>query len=155
MILVLYHDNGRIVGLYPNGEIKGRDIYCRGRRVASNVKANWDYIPDQDLGALYTEDESGAIVLSGRFPDDVMLFSAEEQAQLVDRDTGKAIDEAIHPFAGLEEQIGILRDQLVHIVNELGLAPTADFERLNSIAVSKIEEGAKKKEALNAEDDKN
>jgi len=74
---------------------------------------------------------------------------------LIDRDTGAAIDKEVHPFAGLEEQIGILRDQLAHIINELGLTPTTDFERLNSIAVTKIEEGAKKKEALNAEDDKN
>jgi len=92
-------------------------------------------------------------------PSEAELLSLEEdpnfQAWLkakknvrIDRDTGKAINEAIHPFAGLEEQIGILRDQLVHIINDLGLTPTTDFERLNSIAVSKIEEGAKKKEAL-------
>ncbi len=68
----------------------------------------------------------------------------------IDAETGASINKVIHPFAGLEEQIAILRDQLVHIINDLGLTPTADFERLNSIAVAQIEEGAKKKEAVDA-----
>jgi len=101
-------------------------------------------IPEQDVSHLYYE----AGVLCGMLTD-LKQYTSEEKAALIDRDTGKVIDETIHPFAGVEEQIGILRDQLVHIINDLGLTPTADFEQLNSIAVAKIEEGAKKKEALN------
>jgi len=109
-------------------------------------------IPEQDVSHLYRGDPPQLI---GTL-NDLAQYTPEEKAALIDRDTGKAIDETIHPFAGLEEQIGILRDQLVHIINDLGLTPTAEFERLNSIAVAKIEEGAEKKEALdNAQDDKN
>jgi len=91
---------------------------------------------DAELEALDTDDSFLAAVLA-------------RKNHLIDADTGKVIDKEIHSFAGLEEQIAILRDQLVHIINDLGLTPTPDFERLNDIAVAKVEEGAKKKEALN------
>jgi len=106
-------------------------------------------IPDQDVSRLYYDHpETGWTIREAYYPNDITPYTPEEQAALIDRDTGAAIDEEVHSFAGLEEQIGILRDQLVHIINGLGLTPTVDFERLNSIAVAKIEEGAKKKEAL-------
>jgi len=106
-------------------------------------------IPDQDVSHLYYDHpETGWAIREAYYPDDVTPYTPEGQAALIDRDTGAVIDKEVHPFAGLEEQIGILRDQLVHIINELGLTPTADFERLNSIAIAQIEEGAKKKEAL-------
>ena len=66
----------------------------------------------------------------------------------IDRDTGKAINEGVHPFAGVEEQLAILREQLGEILNAVGLAPTADFDRLNMIATEKIQAAQKKKEAL-------
>ena len=78
-------------------------------------------------------------------------FQAWNHARLsaaIDRDTGKGIDKAIHPLAGIEEQLGILRVQIGEILNAIGLAPTADFDRLNTIAVEKIQEAAAKKEAL-------
>ncbi|MDD3134863.1 MAG: hypothetical protein PHF64_00030 [Methanoregula sp.] len=58
---------------------------------------------------------------------------------LVDRDTDAAIGAALHPFAATGEQIGILRDQLVQILNALGMEATPDFARLNGIAVAEIE----------------
>jgi len=126
----------------------GRGIFNSGPHDMN--KLDYHEVPDQPIAHLYQGDPPELNATLG----DLKLYSPEERIALIDRDTGKAIDEAIHPFAGLEEQIGILRDQLVHIINSLGLTPTADFERLNSIAIAKIEEGAKEKEGLNnAEDD--
>jgi len=75
------------------------------------------------------------------------------QGAKIDHNTGKAINGAIHPFVGVEEQIGILRDQLVHVLNALGIEPTPEFARLNEIAIKEIEAAREKKEALNAQDD--
>ena len=66
----------------------------------------------------------------------------------IDRQTGRAISRAAHGLCGNEEQLGILRDQLVQILNTLGIEPTADFARLNEIAIREIEAAQAKKAAL-------
>ena len=104
-------------------------------------------IPDQDVSHLY--DEEGG--LHGTLAD-LKQYTAEEKAALIDRETGQAIDKATHPFASMEEQIGILRDQLVHVLNALGIEPTDEFARLNEIAIKEIEAAREKKEALNESD---
>ncbi|MBW2672961.1 MAG: hypothetical protein JRD89_06020 [Deltaproteobacteria bacterium] len=101
-------------------------------------------IPDQDVSHLYQGDPSELV---GTL-DDLKQYALEERTALIDRDTGKAIDEAVHTFAGLEEQIGILRADLAALHVQLGSEPTEDFVRLNDIATEKILEGQKKKEAL-------
>ena len=108
------------------------------------TKLDYHEAPNQDISHLYQGDPPELI---GTL-DDLTLYTPEQQAQLIDRDTGKAINEAVHPFAGIEEQLGILRAQIGEILNALGLAPTADFDRLNDVATEKIQEGQKKKEAL-------
>ena len=105
---------------------------------------NYVEIPDQDVSHLY--DEEG--ILHGTLAD-LKRYTTEEQAALIDRDTGEAIDRAVHPFAGLEEQIGILRAQIAEILVALGLEPTDEFAKLNMIAAEKIQEARKKKEMLN------
>lgn len=102
-------------------------------------------VPDQPIDHLL--DEGGNI--RGTLAD-LRQYSPEERALLIDRDTGQAIDRAIHPFAPPEEHIGILRDQIVQILNALGLEPTPEFARLNEIAIIEIEKARAEKEALNA-----
>lgn len=129
------------------GEYKASDIHLVGMGSFDPSNHNMDLleyieIPNQPTAHLY-EDGEMVGALSG-----LVLYTDEEKAQLVDRDTGRAIDEAVHPFAGLEEQIGILRAQIGAILNEIGLEPNSDFDQLNNIVTEKIQEGQKKKEAL-------
>lgn len=112
-------------------------------------KLDYHEVPDQPVDHLYRGDPPELV---GTLKD-LKLYSTEEQAALIDRDTGKAINEAIHPFAPTEEQIGILRDQLVHVLNALGIEPTEEFAKLNEIAIKEIEAARKKKEVLDAQDD--
>lgn len=117
-------------------------------------------IPDQDDAWLYepVDARSTGTVLPPRslrsdlyYPQDVpLLYSAEEKALRVDGDTDAAIGSAIHPVAPIGEQIGILREQLVQVLNALGIEATVDFARLNSIAVEAIEAARAKKGVLDA-----
>ena len=106
-------------------------------------------IPDQDVTPL--QDEEGR--LNAKFPDDFKTYPEDEVharlAQVIDAGTGSAINTAIHPHVGIEEQIGILRAQIAEILVALGLDPTDEFAKLNAIAAEKIQEGQKKKEMLN------
>ena len=96
----------------------------------------------------------GDIVLGeSKYPDAIPLRYTDAEiaaikGQRIDKDTGQAINAAAHPYAGIEEQLGILRVQIAEILNYLGLAPTADFDNLNAIAAEKIQEAAVKKEML-------
>ena len=107
-------------------------------------KLDYYEIPAQDVSHLY---QGAPPVLAGTL-DDLKLYTVEQQAQLVDRDTGHEIDKALHPFAGIEQQIGVLRNQIVQIINALGLTPTDGFANFNEIAIAKIQDGEQKKEAL-------
>ena len=111
-------------------------------------KLDYHEVPDQPVDHLYRGDPPELV---GTLKD-LKLYSTEEQAALIDRKTGQTINGAIHPFAPTEEQIGILRDQLVHVLNALGIEPTDEFARLNEIAIKEIEAARKKKEALNESD---
>ena len=103
-------------------------------------------VPEQELPKRKEGDAPAQIV--AKYPEDVMLYSTEEQGQVIDQDTGMVIDKAVHPFAGLQEEIGILRADLAALHVELGVDPTDDLNRLNDIATEKILEGKEKKEAL-------
>jgi len=110
-------------------------------------------IPDQDVSHLYYDCPGiGWTIREAYYPDDITPYTPEEQAALIDRGTGKAIDDTVHPFAGLQEEIGILRADLAALHVQLGSEPTEAFARLNDIATQKILEGQQKKEALDAED---
>ncbi len=78
----------------------------------------------------------------------------------IDRVTANRINRALHYATEIEEQIGILRDQIVHILNELGAKPTPEFGHLNELALRYIAEGQERKatgrwpwEGEHAEDD--
>ena len=72
----------------------------------------------------------------------------KKQSAIFDATTGGKINAAVHPLCGTDESIGILRDQMVLWGNALGLEFTADFMRLNKIAIAAITDGAIKKAAI-------
>ena len=123
------------------------------------AKARVVPIPAQPIRFVRKEAATGApdeLVLGVAKYDEVPLRYTDEEiaairAQQIDAETGQAISQAVHPFCGTEETLGILRDQLVQVLNALGMEATAEFARLNEIAIAAIEEGREKKEALNAE----
>jgi len=83
-------------------------------------------------------------------------FSEDEISKLfaeIEQEAEKKISRAVHKMAPVGEQIGILRDQIVHILNALGIEPTPEFARFNEIAIKEIEAARKKKEAIHAQDD--
>jgi len=136
-----------------HGKHKAGDLHLIGRGSFDPGNHNMDMleyveIPDQDVSHLY--DEAGN--LHGTLAD-LKQYTAEEKAALIDRKTGQTINKATHPFASIEEQIGILRDQLVHVLNTLGIEPTEEFAWLNEIAIKEIEAAREKKEAIHAQDD--
>lgn len=153
MMVVIYRDDGEVIDIFPRARVEGGDVISGGSRVASGLNANWAYVPDQDISHLYKMSPEGELTLSARFPDDFVLFSEEEKKQAVDIETEEKINSGIHPFAFLGEQIGILRDQLVRVLNALGIEPTEDFARLNEIAIREIKAAREKKEAIDAQDD--
>ena len=135
------------------GEKRAGDIIVitRERPLLFNTElAELIPIPDQDISAVVSYDENGLPIFIGNIRD-LAQYSAEEKAKLIDAETGQAINLAIHAFAPIEEQIGILREQIVHILNTLGLEPTPEFQRLHETAIAEIEKGRMKKEALYAE----
>jgi len=75
-------------------------------------------------------------------------LSTDEQAVYIDYETGANISTASHPLSPIDEQIGILREQLVQIINSLGLDPTDGFASLNATALAEIAKGQAAKEAI-------
>jgi len=106
-------------------------------------------IPDQDVSHLYYDHpEIGSAIREAYYPDDITPYTLEEQAALIDRDTGKAINKAIHLFAGEEEHFAILREQIAQILTDFGQQPNEKFQRLQGIAEAEIAKGKQKKNAL-------
>jgi len=67
---------------------------------------------------------------------------------LKDRETQEAIKSSLHSVAGEGEESGIIREQIVEILNTLGLEPSEDFAMLNELAIAEIEKAQIEKEAL-------
>lgn len=143
MILVL-HRAGDLLGFIPNGEIHDGHVWVGSFRVASGLNCELTHVPDQPISHLYKGDPP---TLSGKLSD-LRQFTAEQQAALVDRDTGRTIKQELHQFSGTEEELGIHRAQLVAALNTLGLPATPEFAKLNEIAVKEIEAARVKKEAI-------
>jgi len=101
-------------------------------------------IPDQDISNLYRHDDVADLdtIVEAYYPSDLQVYTRDLIDLVTDPDTGKSINEQVHPSAGTDESIGILRDQMVQWGNALGLDFTEDFKRLNKIAIAAIEEGA-------------
>ena len=129
-----------------------------------NIALVLEYMhPGRQEGWLVRDDGNGAYIAEWHLADsrpsiaeieavwnsaDFQVWAKARKAALIDRDTGHEIDKALHPFAGVEQQIGIIRNQIVQIINALGLAPTDGFANFNEIAIAKIQDGEQKKEAL-------
>ena len=119
-----------------------------------------------NINKLYRELVAAGIPIYGCSADGTISFTDEATAEQkataaiivsqhnsvdvleIDQATGRAISKAIHPLCGDHETIGILRDQLVRWGNALGLSFTADFTRLNEIAIAEIEKGAVEKAVI-------
>lgn len=153
MLLVTYDDSGRVIGIYRHGRVQDGAIYVNGQKVAEGIHCHWAYVPDQSVAHLYVLSPDGSLELRAKYPDDFVLFTIEEKQELIDHETEEVINKEIHAFAPIGEQIGILRDQLVCVLNALGIEPTPEFARLNEIAIKEIEAARKKKEATDAQDD--
>ena len=152
--MIIVERNGRIVAIHRGvKEVKNDELIVNGVTVLSPASSFGIHeVPDQDLSALYVKDDAGDYEIVGRWPDAVPIHYTgaeitEREAQHIDLDTGKAIDEAIHPFAGQEEQLGILRDQIVRMLNG-DMTASDGFKRLNEIAIQAVDEGAERKESL-------
>lgn len=128
---IVYDDNLRVIAVIDESLKDGNVIKGRNTTMVIGPSLRYARVKDTDV-------KEG----------DVLPAPIPQNPYDIDYETGKAIDKAVHPFAGQEEQIGILRDQIVQIINTLGLTPTKDFARLNEIAIKAVEESAKKKAAL-------
>lgn len=102
-------------------------------------------VPEQDVSAFF-DGEGETLPLT--WPADIVQYSLPEREALVDVGTERGIGRELHPFSPMGEQFGALRDQVVQILNALGLEPTADFARFNEVAVAEIEKGQAKKAVL-------
>ncbi|MDD3494086.1 MAG: hypothetical protein PHZ19_11390 [Candidatus Thermoplasmatota archaeon] len=147
-MLVLFDENGAVIDIIPGGVVKGKNVFVGGIEVAGGVNCRWAVVPEQDVSRLRVADELGSTGWRGQFPEDFILYTPEEQDALVDRETCQAINAQIHPFAPIEEQIGIIRTQLVSVMNAIGIKATPEFTKFNEIAMAEIEKGTAKKVAL-------
>lgn len=107
------------------------------------------YVPDQKTGWMFENTTEGDRRTGLRYPDDVpTLPSVEEIQQQIDYETGWRIHLAAHPICGDTEELGIYRDQIVQILNALGLEPTPGFAAHNARVIDEIEKARIEKEAL-------
>jgi len=143
-MLLILHDGINILDIVRNGRNVNGAIYQEGHLVVPHTGCLYGYYPDQDLSALYSGTPP---VLTGKIAD-LVRYDTQTANQAIDMETGTLIDQAAHPFAGTQEEIGIIRDQLVQILNALGLEPTASFAALNTTAIAEIEKARIEKEAL-------
>lgn len=74
-------------------------------------------------------------------------LTADEAKELVDFSTQERIRAALHPLAGQGEEIGILRDQLVRMLNG-DMTATDAFTEWNNNVIDLIKKGTVEKEAL-------
>ena len=107
-------------------------------------------IPDQDISHLYLHDDAMDLdtIVETYYPGSMQVYDRGLIDLAIDPNTGDKINRQLHQSAGVDEAIGILRDQLVFILNALGIEPTDDFSRFNEIAIAEIEKGQIEKEAL-------
>ena len=104
-------------------------------------------LPDQDVSKFYDVTDEGPVIKEAYYPADVVTLDTETRNALIDKKTCDAIDLAIHPYAWEGEQLGIMRDQIVRILNG-DMTASEDFARLNAFAIAEIEKGQTEKEAL-------
>ena len=145
MYVLVRDSDQQIVGAYGDTYIRTESGYhFDDGSYLQTIKPGYSLVPVPRQPLRYNE---GVIVST--LNELKKRYTIAEKYHLVDYQTGKGINDAIHPFASIEEQIGILRAQIAEILVALGLEPTDKFAKLNAIAAEKIQEGQKKKEMLN------
>ena len=85
---VLVHKDGRL-------HVIGRGVFDPSIHDMSIVE--YVEVPDHDVSHLYQGDPPQLV---GTLAD-LRQYTSEEKAALIDRDTGRAIDKEVHPFAGI------------------------------------------------------
>ena len=126
-----------------NGKIVHINGCGRGGMFSSRNKHH--PIPDQNIPTEWWDDNE-RFVADLVWPDD-LVTSIELESASIDKQTGLSISKEVHQFCGMSEQLGILRDQIVRMLNG-DMTASEGFTRLNSIAIAEIEKGQIEKEAL-------
>ena len=144
MIVIYNVRTGRVLSALPNN---GVSINENGMPTANGKKligegCSFAVVPWQEVPV----DEYGTIVAT--YPDDFQDVDTQALSELIDVGTDGRISTALHNMAGHGEQLGNHRNQIVQILNALGLEPTDDFARENKIAIAAIAKGAAKKAVL-------
>ena len=109
--------------------------------------------PVQSLSKFSEDDEAAGLGISGMYKDkweDLTKYTVAENKLIIDMETGEAISSQVHSMCGLDEQFGIIRDQITRMLNG-DITASEDFIRMNNIAIEEIEKGQIEKEALDAE----
>lgn len=73
------------------------------------------------------------------------LIAWEKNDAVIDGGVGHKINKRIHVVAPIEEQIAIMRQQLIAIIMEGGYTPIPKFSNLNAIAIEEVAAGQSKK----------
>ena len=110
------------------------------------------YVPDSSWGEwLVDVGPEGVFMRDGlRYPEDCPVSpTPEELSAHVDYVTQWAISLKSHKTAWVGDQLGIMREQIVRMLNG-DMTASEGFARLNSIAIAEIEKGQIEKAALNA-----
>ena len=153
-MLIVYKPSGEVAYAepgYPQCIESNRVMSSKG--VSVGIAEGWAVVVLEDspiLDALAAGPPDGGawyspLMYPTDFPGATAIIA---QSRAIDAATGNAINKAVHPLTGIDESIGILRDQMVQVLNALGLPATDDFARLNEIAIAAVTDGAKKKAAL-------
>jgi len=66
----------------------------------------------------------------------------------IDAETGDRIAQRVHPESGTHLEVGILRQAVTELYNQLGLEAPAELQRHVEIAIEEIAEGRERKEEL-------
>jgi len=136
MWLLVENGTNRIAAAFPGDrQPSGCDLSA-----ARFVRA-----PEQTVELVSGSADGTLTIHELHYPDDVVVYTKEEFTALIDRDTDAAIREAVHPFAPTGEQFAILRNDLVRVLNALGLEASPELTRWNEIAIAEIEKGRAEK----------
>jgi hypothetical protein len=144
MILVTYRADGLIVRVDRDASFVNGRVMAGPGFPKLEAGFSWALIPEQDLAHLYRQD-GGAVILAGRFPEDVIPADTASLHAMIDAETDRAIGASLHPFAARGEEAAIHREQLQAILDSFGMTPTKKFARLTEIASVAVADGKETK----------
>ena len=149
-------DNGLFLHISANWNIAEKQI-----EDDHGTRTEWQYdtirfvVPyqgERDAVDTFLHQQEARILLVGKTLWEVKnggtALTADEAKLLKDRETQEAIKSGLHSVAGEGEESGIVREQLVDILNALGIEPNEGFAAYNSTAIAEITKARIEKEAL-------